>query len=231
MIPTNATLSMREREEALFERWQEAIQGPFIRDGVVDEAKYLVSPRRLLFVLKEANSQETVGWNLREEVARGPWAATWNNITRWTRAIHALPEELPWRKLSEIGVDERVESLNKIAFMNLNKRTGGGGVANMEVIKAAVHGDREFVQEQIGIYDAGYTICCGEGVFDLTTSVIFGRSPNWQETERGVRFVELPTGGYLIDYWHPQYRVPTNLLCFHLADAIREIEAKAEVHV
>ena len=34
MKPTNTTLSMREREEALFKRWEQAIGGPFIRDGV-----------------------------------------------------------------------------------------------------------------------------------------------------------------------------------------------------
>lgn len=103
--------------------------------------KYSGSPRRLLFVLKEANTQETVGWNLREEVAGGPWASTWNNLTRWTRAIHALPDASAWETLSEIGVDERVETINKIAFMNLNKRTGGRGVANWSAVQTAAHGD------------------------------------------------------------------------------------------
>ena len=37
------------------------------------------------------------------EMARGPWAAKWNSITRWARAIHAPPEALPWRSQS-VGV-------------------------------------------------------------------------------------------------------------------------------
>ena len=70
----------------------------------------------------------------------------------------------------------------------------------------------DFIREQIGIYDAEYIIWCGKGVSDLTTSIIFGGSPDWRTTERGVWFVELPTGGHLIDYWHPQYRVAANLI-------------------
>ena len=217
---------MSEREETLFRRWEEALQGNFIRDGVVDEAKYADSPRRLLFVLKEANSAGRKGWNLREEVTRGPWATTWNNLTRWTRAIHALPESLPWACLSEICVHKRVETLNKIAFMNVNKRPGGTGVANMEAISAAAEKDSDFIRAQIAIYHADYVICCGKGISDLVAPIIFGRKPDWQMTDRGVWFVELPIGGHLIDYSHPQSRVPANMLCFHLADAIREIEGR-----
>ena len=205
---------------------KEAIQGDFICDGVVDEAKYSTSPRRLLFVLKEANSPGSEGWNLREEVARGQWATTWNNITRWTLAIHALPEAMPWRKLSPIDENRRVETLKKIAFMNLNKRPGGTGVANMEAIEAAVEKDGDFIREQLGIYGADYITCCGKGVSELTTSVILGWQPDWQATERGDWFVGLPIGGHLIDYWHPQSRMPANMLCFQLVDAIRAIEAK-----
>ena len=68
--------------------------------------------------------------------------------------IHALPDASAWETLSEIGVDERVETINKIAFMNLNKRTGGRGVANWSAVQTAAHGDSEFIHEQLAIYDA-----------------------------------------------------------------------------
>ena len=217
--------SISEQQGALFEQWKRATQGELILDGVVDEAKYSSSPRQLLFILKEANYPGSEGWDLKEHVAQGEWANTWNNITRWTRAIHALPEELPWESLSKIGREERVETLNKIAFMNLNKRTGGTGTANREAIEAAVQEDEGFIRKQIAIYGANYIICCGQGVADLTTSVV-APQPDWQVTKRGVWFVKLQRSRHLISYWHPQSRMPANLLCFHLADAIRELEAE-----
>lgn len=226
----NSVNSILRQQEELFERWKNATQDKLILDGVVDEAKYLGSRRRLLFVLKEANYQGSEGWDLKDYVARGEWANTWNNITRWTRAIHGLPKEPSWGSLSKsFEKAERAETLSQIAFMNLNKRTGGTGTANWEAIKDAVNTDEDFIREQIAIYRAKYIICCGQYVARLTIKVILGREADrqdWRETKRGVWFVKLPQGGHLIDYWHPQARMPANLLSFHLVDAIREIESK-----
>ncbi len=217
--------SISKQQGALFERWKRATQGELILDGVVNEEKYLRSPRQLLFILKEANYQGSKGWDLKEHVAQGEWSSTWNNITRWTRAIHEFPDELSWESLSEIRREERVETLNKIAFMNLNKRTGGTGTANWKAIKDAVREDECFIRKQIAIYSANYIICCGQGVADLTTSVLAPQW-DWQVTKRGVWFVKLQRSRHLISYWHPQSQMPANLLCFQLADAIRELEAK-----
>lgn len=227
----NSVNSVLRQQEELFERWKKATQDKLILDGVVNAAKYLGSRRRLLFVLKEANYQGSEGWDLKDYVAQGEWANTWNNITRWTRAIHALPDELPWECLSKnFKSEERAATLKKIAFMNLNKRTGGTGTANWEAIKAAVKEDEDLIREQFAIYGANYVICCGKGVSDLTIPILLElaeeQKPDWQSTSRGVWFAKLPIGGHLIDYWHPQARMPANLLCFHLVDAIREIESK-----
>ncbi|MYF10807.1 MAG: hypothetical protein F4229_07455 [Gammaproteobacteria bacterium] len=220
--------SASKQQKTLFDRWKRETQEELILDGMVDAAKYWDSPRRLLFVLKEANYRGNEGWDLKDYVAKGEWSHTWNNITRWTRAIHALPEELSWKDcLSPIGKDARVKELGKIAFMNLNKRTGGTGVANITKIREAVEKDKCFIREQVEIYDPQYIICCGIGfVFDLTVPIILEREGerSCEETKRGVRYVKLPQGGHLIDYWHPQSRIQANLLCFPLVDAIREIE-------
>ena len=226
--------SMSEQEEALFKEWKQANQAELVLDGVVNEKQYLSIPKRkrLLFILKEANDDPKKEWdgNLKGYVANGARAATWNNITRWTRAIRALPDELSWGCLSmNFKAAERAKTLNEIAFMNLNKRRGGTGTANRKAIQDAVKKDGDCIRKQIAIYDAKYIICCGKGVFDLTMQVILGRELNpqdWKATKRGVRFVESPMGRHLIDYRHPQARIRADLLCFHLVDAIREIESK-----
>lgn len=229
MEPMNRMNSISQQQKTLFEDWRQMIRSePLVFDGVRDQAKYWNSPRRLLFVLKEANYPGSEEWDLKDYVAE--WGKTWNNITRWTRAIHALPDELPWERLSWIDKGMRLETLDKIAFMNLNKRTGGTGTANSEKIEAVVENDKDFIHKQIAIYRAKYVICCGQHVAGLTRKVILGREANrrdWRETKRGVRFMELPMGGHLIDYLHPQARgIPATLLCFHLVDAIREIEQR-----
>ena len=155
----NIVNSILRQQEELFERWKKATQDKLILDGVMHAAKYLGSRRRLLFVLKEANYQGSEGWDLKDYVAQGEWANTWNNITRWTRAIHALPQDLSWGRLSKnFEKAERAKTLSQIAFMNLNKRTGGTGTANWEAIKDAVNTDEDFIREQIAIYRAKYII-------------------------------------------------------------------------
>ncbi len=183
--------SMLEQEEALFKEWKQANQAELVLDGVVNEKQYLSMPKRkrLLFILKEANDDPKKEWdgNLKGYVAKGARAATWNNITRWTRAIHALPNELSWGCLSKkFEPAERAETLDKIAFMNLNKRRGGIGTANLSNVKAAVEEDEnDIIRKQIAIYGAKHLICCGKGGFDLTMQVIPARDLARKWTKRG----------------------------------------------
>lgn len=213
-------MPIREREEALFEEWQCAIGMPFVPDGVVDSKPYSSSSRRLLYVLKEANDYDK---DLRSFVRKGAQGATWNNLTRWTKTVHALPNTLDWSKLEYVTLKQRIETLKSIAFMNINKH-GGGAQANQKELGKIAERDQGFIRKQIQIYDADYMVCCGTG--DLVKPILPDKGLKDYRTDRGIWYLRMENEGWLIWFWHPQARIKKNLLCFALSDAIRFIERK-----
>ena len=188
-------MSIKEREEALFDDWQHAIGPPFVRDGVVDTESYLNSPRKLLYVLKEANKFGE--GDLRSYLRNGGTAATWNNITRWTQCLHSLPNTLEWSKLRDVTQERRVEVLRSIAFMNVNKHDGRAQ-ADQTDLRKVIERDQRYVHKQIQIYDADYVVCCGTG--DLVRSIPpYSELENsWRYTNRGIRYLRMPSAGWLI---------------------------------
>ncbi len=87
---------------------------------------------KLLFVLKEVNS-DVGGWDLREYLGeRNERPQTWNNITRWVMGIRSLKEDLHWEKLEKIDTKLRIKTLKSIAAINL-KKSPGGHTANEKI--------------------------------------------------------------------------------------------------
>ena len=213
-------MSIKEREEDLFDEWQLAIGTPFVRDGVVDSESYLKSPRKLLYVLKEANA---FYGDLRCLVRDGGKPATWNNITRWTQCVHELPNTLDWSELKDVTPKLRVKALRSIAFMNIKKHAGGAQ-ADQDDLRMVIERDQRFIRKQIQIYDADYVVCCG--TCDLLKSIPPYRDLEncWRCTSRGIKYLRIPSAGWLIWFWHPQVRFNSNLLCYALADAVGFIE-------
>ena len=121
-------MSIRELEEKLFDEWQEKEKleynnenkKNFVRDDLVDEESYFKAPVKILYLLKEVNGGDK-DWDLREYVKNGGQAATWDNITRWTKGIFRYREELNWSFLEEITEDSREEILKYIIAVNLKK--------------------------------------------------------------------------------------------------------------
>lgn len=188
-------------------------------DGVVDEAAFLESPRKLLFILKEANDEEGGNWDLREFLRKGGQAATWNNITRWVMGIRNLPGQTPWEKAEYITANLRQAHLRSVAVMNLNK-VPGGAFTNPAELRAVALEVAELLRRQFQLYKADVAICCGVGdivddVFELTHS--------WNKTARGVWFKEYITGKFIISYCHPQVRSWSHLIMYGLVDAVNEL--------
>lgn len=214
-------MSIQEREEALFDDWEHAIGPTFVQDGVVDSESYLNSPRKLLYVLKEANDFDG---DLRCLVRNGGKPATWNNITRWTRCVHELPNTLEWSELEKVTPKQRVKALRSIAFMNVKKHAGGAQ-AKQGDLRDVIERDQGFIRKQIQIYDADYVVCCGTGRF-LTSIPPYSELNNcWLQTSRGIWYLRMPSAGWLIWFWHPQAHFNANLLSYALADAVGFIES------
>lgn len=217
-------MSLEKRENALFLEWKKN-RTKFVPDGLVNEHAYLKSDKRLLFVLKEVNSDGD-GWDLREYLReKNNRSQTWNNITRWVIGIRRLGENLNWKgdKLDKINTELRIQTLRSICVINLKKSPGGHTTNEKDLVGIAKE-DREYINKQFSFYNPDITICCGTIVSSLFNELIRFESPIKQKTSaRGIEYHEHKRKKYIISYSHPEARVQDNLLYYGLLDAIREI--------
>ncbi len=210
---------LMEKQEALFDEWK-AECPEIVKDGVVDEAEYLASQVKVLYLLKEVNGGES--WDLCDFLRGGGRAQTWNNITRWTIGIHQLNKEIPWKDLEEISEEKCKDILKKICVVNVKKRSGGA-TANNDQLHEAARADRERLQRQLAIYEPDIIICGGtESVY---FEDIYEYSPEWKRTSRGIWYV-VEDKKIVISYLHPEARVKDCLLYYGLVDAVKEIKEK-----
>ena len=214
-------MSITEAEEALFSEWREIRDG-FVADGVVDEEAYLTSRPKLLFLLKEVNDPTGGGWDLRDALREGGRAQTWNNVTRWIEGIRRLPQDTPWSQLSRVEKDRRIRVLRSIVAINI-KKSPGGNVANVDLLRRITREDSEYLRRQFALYGPDVVISCGSATTASFLNAMGASDAAWQRTARGIRFHQIPTGGVFIDYSHPAARCAPQLLHYALVDAVREI--------
>ncbi len=215
-------MTITEKEKLLFDEWRKN-RGGFVSDGLVDEASYLKSARKLMFVLKEVNDPDEGDWDLRQFIREGGRPQTWDNITRWVKGIRSLPSEIKWTELSEITQAQRSEILIPICAINLKKSPGGHTTDNQSLLEVSSK-DKEFLQRQFALYEADVVIVCGSITTDLLYSLVdFGADPCWRMTTRGIWYHEYLPKKFVISYAHPEARVADCLLYYGLIDALREI--------
>ena len=230
LITTYRRINMciAKQEKQLFSKWK-AIRPGLVADGVVDESKYLASSPKLLFVLKEVNSDKG-GWDLREYMRDGARGQTWDNITRWVDGIRSLDSdrEILWSELKTVSDEKRMETLQSICAINL-KKLPGGHTTNNKNLEDVAKEDIVFLKQQFRIYGPDIVICCGSIVSDLFHELNLIEVPGkikWEMTQRGVQYHEFQPSCYLISYSHPEARVSDNILYYGLIDAVREIRQK-----
>lgn len=210
---------MLNKEELLFAEWRKGIDN-FAKDGVVNSKLYLKSKYKILFILKETNGTED-DFDLRKYLASGARPQTWSNITRWVMGINDY--NLKWSKLSDINQKLRIKHLSSIAAINMKKMPGGHTTNTGEFWDFIVK-DKIYIKRQINIYKADIIILCGSIVADAFRFIHDGALDNkWQETSRGISFVEYTEGKFAIAYAHPEARVQDCLLHYGIIDAVKEI--------
>lgn len=238
-------MNIKDEENRLFEEWKQSNDKPvgdFVPDGTVNPKRFHVANKKLLFVLKEANMTEgpdsnedskersPVPFDLRQYLVEGAEGSTWNNVTRWTRGILNLENDLNWcaHKLGNVDNDCRKKYLPEICALNLNK-WGGGGFTKESEFRESVMKDVPFIRKQLSLYldncKLDFVICCGSIVWELLMgTIIKEQNPNSEAyTNRGVVYKRLPTGTIVINYYHPQAHWPAHMLYYTLIDAVREL--------
>ncbi len=222
-------MNIKEEENSLFRDWSSK-RAKLSQDGMIDEKYYLASNPKLLFLLKEVNSNSE--FDLREFVKEGGRSQTWDNIARWTYGIRNLQREVDWKEL--VKVEKRQELLKYICVMNLKKSPGGHTNDKIELKKIA-QDDEDFLNKQFQIYFADpatrpdFIIACGSTTSAIFNSVIkINNKSGWKLTKRGVWFYKYDTKRYFISYAHPEARIQSSLLYYGLIDTIKELTSLAK---
>lgn len=218
--------SIVEKEDALFAEWR-LTRPDLVSDGVVDEAAWLASRPKVLFLLKEVNSEGKGNWDLREEIIRtGIRSETWDNVTRWVIGIRSPEADPRWDELKTIDRERRVQTLRSIAAMNLKKSPGSHTTVPGELVRAAAS-DKNFIKRQFFLYEADIVICCGKTVAEAIDLIVdCNPESRWTETSRGVPYREYMPSKFLVESPHPEARVADYLLIYGLLDALTEIRRK-----
>lgn len=165
--------------EKLFEEWQERHESEncssenisksnFIPDGIIDEASYMQSPKKILFIAKEAaclKKGNTIEKNF--EIAQ--------NDGFWCRRV-VLGEEGGTRFSSWLALlanailnenfetpEKDISALRYVAFMNINKR-GGFTSCQTRRLAAYVKKYKDLIDREIRIISPDIIVCCGMGV-------------------------------------------------------------------
>lgn len=140
----------------------------FIPDGIIDEASYMQSPKKILFIAKEAaclKKGNTIEKNFE----------TAQNDGFWCRRVVLGEEERGTRFFSGLALlanailnenfetpEKDISALRYVAFMNINKR---GGFTECETdLDAYVEKYKDLIDREIKIISPDIIVCCGMGV-------------------------------------------------------------------
>lgn len=171
--------------EKLFEEWQERHESEncssenisksnFIPDGIIDEASYMQSPKKILFIAKEAaclKKGNTIEENFETAQKDGFWCRRVvlgkEGGTRFSSGLALLANAILNENFETPEKD--ISALRYVAFMNINKR--GGFTECKTDLDAYVEKYEDLIDREIKIISPDIIVCCGMGVRDCLSGV------------------------------------------------------------
>ena len=184
----------------------------FIPDGIVDEEAWgRHDKKRILYVLKEAYTEEDA-FNLTEWIRnRSKPKRMWNRVADWTFGIQNTTKDSIEKYHEDLDVDTMNNSLKQIAVLNL-KKSGGESSSNMDEIRAYAKHDRAEIRKEFELIDADIVVC--GSTFRILNEIVFS---NKQVDSKDNWFHYLNLDGkerLYIDYYHPAIR-GSNLVYYY----------------
>lgn len=140
----------------------------FIPDGIIDEASYMQSPKKILFIAKEAaclKKGNTIEKNFETAQNDGFWCrrvvlGEEKRGTGFSSGLALLANAILNENFETPEKD--ISALRYVAFMNINKR---GGFTECETdLDAYVEKYKDLIDREIKIISPDIIVCCGMGV-------------------------------------------------------------------
>lgn len=176
--------------EKLFDEWRkrhisedysnnEISKNNFIPDGIIDEASYMQSPTKILFIAKEAaclKKGNTIEKNFEIAQNDGFWCrrvvlGEEKRGTGFSSGLALLANAILNENFETPEKD--ISALRYVAFMNINKR---GGFTSCPGLDAYVKKYKDLIDREIRIISPDIIVCCGIGVRDYLSGVDFCKS-------------------------------------------------------
>ena len=172
------------------------------RDGIVREECYDTAAPKTLFVSKEPNNPQGLGFDFRDCWANDPVKYGFSHrLSEWAFGVQ---NGFPPLSVFDSNESHKRESMQAIAFMNL-KKVGGSGTADSDSIKSLVTRDEDLLRRQIEIIAPDVLIgCIG---FERDVWRLLFPQLEFQPSGFDVSVARV-NGIRIIDFYHPSYRVP-----------------------
>lgn len=170
----------RERHEAENYDGENISKSNFIPDGIIDEASYMQSPKKILFIAKEAaclKKGNTIEKNFENAQNDGFWCrrVAFGDAKakkgRFSPGLALLANAILNENFETPEKD--ISALRYVAFMNINKR---GGFTSCPGLDAYVKKYKDLIDREIRIISPDIIVCCGIGVRDCLSGVDFCKS-------------------------------------------------------
>lgn len=168
--------------EKLFDEWRKRhisedysndkiSKNNFIPDGIIDEASYMQSPKKILFIAKEAACLDKT----EETTAEENFEAAQNDGF-WCRRVVLGEEKRGTHFSSGLALlanailnenfetpEKDISALRYVAFMNINKR-GGFTECKTKLLRDYAQNYKDLIDREIKIISPDIIVCCGIGV-------------------------------------------------------------------
>lgn len=175
--------------EKLFDEWRKRhisedysndkiSKNNFIPDGIIDEASYMQSPKKILFIAKEAACLDKTEKTTAEENFE-----TAQNDGFWCRRVVLGEEKRGTSFSSGLALlanailnenfetpEKDISALRYVAFMNINKR-GGFTECKTKLLRDYAQNYKDLIDREIKIISPDIIVCCGSGVRDCLSRV------------------------------------------------------------
>lgn len=165
--------------EKLFDEWRKRhisedysndkiSKNNFIPDGIIDEASYMQSPKKILFIAKEAaclKEENTIEKNFETAQNDGFWCrrvvlGEEKRGTGFSSGLALLANAILNENFETPEKD--ISALRYVAFMNINKR--GGFTECKTKLSDYVKNYKDLIDREIKIISPDIIVCCGSDV-------------------------------------------------------------------
>ena len=179
----------------------------YVIDGIIDPEKYLNARYRILWVLKEANS-ETNSWSYLDKFRDKEWlywcGKSIPTLKRVIYTTYAILRESEWHEIPDANNEQSFEPLQEIAIINI-KKIPGGSFSEGDEIQQAYYENQVLLTKQIETYNPNVVIFGNTLQYFYKSDFEGLETAERQTTDYGNVFYN--TGNKLyIHTWHPAVR-------------------------